>query len=121
MTFISRAADPNTRTFRVEVEVPNKDLKIRDGQTAEIVIAAEGKAAHLLPQSVLTLNDDGELGVRVVTKDNEADFVPVGVLRDSVDGIWLSGLPDNADVIVIGQEYVVAGVPVEASYQETNE
>ncbi|UZD92458.1 efflux RND transporter periplasmic adaptor subunit [Cognatishimia activa] len=121
VTFISRAADPNTRTFRVELEVPNKDLKIRDGQTAEIIIAAEGKAAHLLPQSALTLNDEGALGVRVVTKDSEADFVPVSVLRDTTDGIWLDGLPEKADVIIIGQEYVIAGVPVEASYQETNE
>lgn len=121
VTFISRAADPATRTFRIELEVNNQDLKIRDGQTAEIVIAAEGKAAHLLPQSALTLNDDGVLGVRVVTKDSAADFVPVSVLRDTVDGIWLAGLPDEADVIVIGQEYVISGVPVEASYQETNE
>jgi len=101
--------------------VPNDDLSIRDGQTAEIIIAAEGKSAHLLPQSALTLNDNGQLGVRVVTKDNEADFVPVTVLRDTIDGIWLAGLPEKADVIIIGQEYVVAGVPVEASYQETNE
>lgn len=121
VTFISRAADPNTRTFRVELEVPNKDLKIRDGQTAEIIIAADGKAAHLLPQSALTLNDNGQLGVRIVTKDSEADFVPVTVLRDTTDGIWLAGLPEQADVIIIGQEYVIAGVPVEASYQETNE
>jgi len=121
VTFISRSADPTTRTFRVELEVANKDLKIRDGQTAEIIISAEGKSAHLLPQSALTLNDRGELGVRVVTKDNAADFVPVDVLRDTIDGIWLAGLPETADVIVIGQEYVVAGVPVEAAYQETNE
>jgi multidrug efflux system membrane fusion protein len=121
VTFISRAADSQTRTFRVELEVPNPDLKIRDGQTAEIIIAAEGNAAHLLPQSALTLNDEGALGVRIVTKDNEADFVPVTVLRDTVEGIWLAGLPQKADVIIIGQEYVVAGVPVEAAYQETNE
>lgn len=121
VTFISRAADSTTRTFRVELEVPNTDLKIRDGQTAEIIIAAEGKNAHLLPQSALTLNDEGALGVRVVTKDSAADFVPVSVLRDTVDGIWIAGLPQKADVIIIGQEYVIAGVPVEASYQETNE
>ncbi|SHG41992.1 efflux RND transporter periplasmic adaptor subunit [Cognatishimia maritima] len=121
VTFISRSADPETRTFRVELTVPNKDLKVRDGQTAEIIIAAEGKSAHLLPQSVLTLNDEGKLGVRVVTKDNTADFAPVTVLRDTAQGIWLAGLPETADVIVIGQEYVVSGVPVEASYQETNE
>lgn len=121
VTFLSRAADETTRTFRVEITVANSDLKIRDGQTAEIIIASDGKPAHLLPQSVLTLNDEGTLGVRTVTAEKRADFVPVTMLRDTVDGVWLAGLPQKADVIVIGQEYVIPGVPVEASYQESNE
>ncbi len=121
VTFLSRAADETTRTFRVEITVDNTDLKIRDGQTAEIIIASDGKSAHLLPQSVLTLNDEGTLGVRTVTAEKKADFVPVTMLRDTIDGVWLAGLPEAADVIVIGQEYVIPGVPVEASYQETNE
>ena len=63
VSFISRASDPSTRTFRIEIDVQNTDLSIRDGQTAEIVIASEGVDAHLLPQSALTLNDEGALGV----------------------------------------------------------
>lgn len=121
VTFLSRAADETTRTFRVEITVNNADLAIRDGQTAEIIIASDGKSAHLLPQSVLTLNDEGSLGVRIVTEDKRADFVSVTMLRDTIDGVWLAGLPQEANVIVIGQEYVIPGVPVEASYQETNE
>ena len=121
VTFLSRAADETTRTFRVEITVANPELKIRDGQTAEIIIASDGKSAHLLPQSALTLNDEGTLGVRTVTEANQADFVAVSLLRDTIDGVWLAGLPETANVIIIGQEYVVPGVPVEASYQETNE
>jgi multidrug efflux system membrane fusion protein len=118
VTFIARSADPDTRTFRVEVAVPNPDLALRDGQTAEIMITSDGTPAHLLPQSALTLNDAGTLGVRIVTAGNAADFVPVTLIRDTAEGIWVAGLPDAADVIVIGQEYVVAGVPVAASYQD---
>ena len=118
VTFLSRSADPTTRTFRVEVNVPNPNLAIRDGQTAEIVIGAEGASAHLLPQSVLTLNDEGDLGVRIVAEDMTAQFVPVTLLRDTPEGIWLSGLPEQADVIIIGQEYVIDDVPVRVSYQE---
>jgi len=121
VTFLSRAADPETRTFRVEIEVPNADLSLRDGQTAEIVIGAAGKNAHLLPQSALTLNDDGILGVRVVSQDSAALFVPVTLLRDTPSGVWLAGLPDQADVIIIGQEYVTDGVRVAASFQEVGQ
>ena len=72
---------------------------------------------HLLPQSALTLDDTGALGVRVVSDGQTAQFVPVTVLRDSVEGIWVSGLDDEVSVIVVGQEYVTDGVPVAASYE----
>ncbi len=118
VSFISRSADPDTRTFRVDIEVPNAELTLRDGQTAEIVIAAAGAKAHLLPQSALTLNDEGGLGVRIVTEESEALFVPVTLLRDTPTGVWLAGLPESADVIVIGQEFVSDGVQVAPSFQE---
>lgn len=111
VSFVSRAADEATRTFRVEVEVPNPELAIRDGQTAEIVVTAEGETAHLLPASALTLDDGGRLGVRVA-EDGRARFVPVTVLRDTLEGVWVGGLPDTAQVIVVGQEWVVDGAPV---------
>ena len=120
VTFISRSADMTTRTFRVDVEVPNPDLSIRDGQTAEIAIQADGEAAHLLPQSALTLDDTGQLGVRVV-KEGRADFAPVSVLRDTQDGIWITGLEPQIDVIVVGQEFVTDGVPLEVSYREVSQ
>lgn len=118
VTFISRSADPNTRTFRVDVEVENADLSIRDGQTAEIAIQSDGEIAHLLPQSSLTLDNDGRLGVRTVV-DEKAGFTPVTVIRDTPQGIWVSGLAPTLDVIVVGQEFVTDGVPVAVTYRET--
>lgn len=118
VTFISRSADQDTRTFEVEITVPNPELNIRDGQTAEIVIGAEGTKAHKLPQSALTLNNEGTLGVRIVKSDQTVGFVAVEMLRDTADGVWLGGLPENADVIVVGQEFVTAGVAVTPTYRE---
>lgn len=111
--FLSRSADPATRTFRVEIHVPNSDLAIRDGQTAEIIIGAEGTKAHLVPQSALTLNDEGTLGVRLVEESGTVAFAAIELLRDTKEGVWLSGLPAKADIITIGQEFVVEGVRVE--------
>jgi multidrug efflux system membrane fusion protein len=112
VTFISRSADPQTRTFLTEIEVPNPDLAIRDGQTAEILIASEGAQAHLVPQSALTLNDEGTLGLRLVDADNIVEFREVQIMRDTAKGIWVTGLPEIANVIVVGQEYVIEGVEV---------
>ena len=118
VVFISRSADPETRTFRIEVEVPNTDLVLRDGQTADISIKAEGTVAHLLPQSALTLDDRGTLGVRAVNSAKVVEFFPVEVIRDTPTGIWLTGLPDEVSVIVIGQEFVKAGIIVDPHVQE---
>ena len=118
VSFLSRSADPTTRTFRVEINVPNPDLAIRDGQTAEILIASAGEAAHLLPASAMTLNDEGTLGVRVVGEDNLVDFKPVTILNDTPSGVWLGGLGESASVIVVGQEYVTKGVEVAPTFQE---
>ena len=118
VTFLSRSADETTRTFRVEIEVPNPDLSIRDGQTAEILIAADGGMAHLIPSSALTLDDQGTLGLRTIGESGTVAFNPVTVLRDTQQGVWLSGLPDKADVIVVGQEYVRSGVQAEATYRD---
>lgn len=119
VSFISRSADPTTRTFLVEINVPNEKLEIRDGATADILIGLEGVMGHLVPQSALTLNGDGELGLRVA-KDGKAHFNPVSVIRDAPDGIWITGLPETADVIILGQEYVTEGTDIKVSYKDAN-
>ena len=118
VTFLARSADPMTRTFRVEITVANPGLAVRDGLTADILIQSEGRMAHLVPQSALTLDDAGALGVRVVAEGNVAAFMPVTMLRDTPQGIWVSGLGDEAAVIVVGQGYVADGVPLAVTWRE---
>ena len=120
VSFVSRSADERTRTFRVEITVPNADVTIRDGQTADILIRSEGIPAHLLPASAMTLDDNGTLGLRIVT-DGVVQFVPVRMLRDTANGVWLTGLAETADVIVVGQEFVTDGVVVRVSYDEVTQ
>ena len=118
VTFLSRSADELTRTFRVEVTVANDDLAISDGQTAEILIASEGRTAHLVAQSSLTLDDDGVLGVRTVSDGNIVKFMPVTLLRDTAEGVWVTDLPDTVDIITIGQEFVIDGVEVAPTFTD---
>ncbi len=117
VSFLARVADEQTRTFRTEITVPNPDQRILDGLTADILISSDGQAAHLVPQSALTLDDDGALGLRTVTEDSLVQFLPATLLRDTVDGVWLTGLPETVDVIVVGQEFVTDGVLVAPTYR----
>ena len=118
VTFVSRSADQTTRTFRVEIEADNTDLSISKGQTVEISIASDGTQAHLLPQSALTLDDSGALGVRTVDDKSQVEFFATDLIRDTMKGVWLKGLPEKTNVIVLGQEYVTDGVEVQQVFQE---
>lgn len=108
ITFISRRADAQTRTYEVQVTLPNPKGRIRDGMTTELLISLPADIAHLLPQSALSLDDAGRMGVRVDV-DGRATFMPVRILRDEANGVWVDGLPEVANVIVVGQEFVRDG------------
>lgn len=115
--FVAKAADVETRTYRVEAEAPNPDGRIRDGMTASMAIPLAEDLAHRLPASALTLDGLGRIGVRIAEPDAEgghvARFQPVTVLRDTREGVWAAGLPQTAEVIVLGQEYVTDGAAIE--------
>jgi len=112
VTFIASSADKNTRTFRVEISVDNKDRTIRDGVSAEIYIKGKEEPAHKISPAILSLNDQGKLGVRTVTVDNRVEFKEINILEDTNSGMWVSGLGEEARIITLGQEYVFQGQTV---------
>lgn len=120
VSYIAASADPTTRTFRVELSVPNPDRRIVDGLTAQLRIPLEPRPAHRLPPSVLTLADDGTIGVKILEEGNRVRFLPVQILGDDADGVWLGGLPEAVTVVVVGQEFVAAGQTVAPTFVDRN-
>lgn len=117
IVYIAQSADAATRTFKVEVEVPNTDYRLRDAVTADIEFPLDTKSAHKLPQSAMTLGDSGEIGV-MVAEGGKARFRKVEILRDDSTGVWVSGLGNQANVIVVGQEYVSDGSSIKTTAQD---
>ena len=110
--YIGGIAETATRTFRVELEIPNRARALRGGVTAEIRIPVESAQAHFLSPALLTLDDEGALGVRIVNGDAVVEFKPVSVFASEPDGVWVTGLPPVATVITVGQEFVRRGQTV---------
>ncbi len=112
VSFIATSADKNTRTFRVEVQVDNKDRAIRDGVSAEIYIESKKVLSHRISPAILSLNDQGKLGIRTVDNNNAVEFKEIEILEDTTEGLWVSGLNENERIITLGQEYVFQGQTV---------
>jgi multidrug efflux system membrane fusion protein len=118
LRFIAARAEKETRTFRVEVEVPNADYGIRDGLSAELVLPVDDVPAHRVSPAVLTLGPNGEVGVKLVDDSDTVRFTPVDILREDTSGLWITGLAQSARLIVVGQDFVMDGQvvrPVEAA------
>ena len=112
VSFVSTSANKGTRTFRVEIDVKNPDRSIRDGVSAQIAIKGDTILAHKISPSILMLGEAGELGIRTVNEDDQVEFKKIEILEDSMEGIWITGLPKNTRIITIGQEYVFQGQTV---------
>ena len=111
--FISPSAKVETRTFRVELEVDNKNLKMRNGVTSDIYVPLKSTIGHQISPAYLTLNDAGEVGVRSIGKGDIVRFLPVKILEQGKAGVWVAGLPKKITIITTGNDYVVDGQKVQ--------
>jgi multidrug efflux system membrane fusion protein len=106
LTFVSKSASSLTRTFKVEAEIENKNGVIRDGITSEMIIKTSKIKAHKITPSVLMLNDKGILGIKIIRDLEIVKFLPITILEDSEDGIWVTGIPNQIQLITQGQGFV---------------
>jgi multidrug efflux system membrane fusion protein len=118
VTFVSRQSDPVTRTYPVEVTVPNADGALPSGITATVRVALDTVRAQLVPPTLLTLDDEGNVGVKTLTAANTVEMYEVDIIEDSSDGVWVTGLPETTRLITVGQEFVGVGQKVSPRPQD---
>jgi len=111
--YVAPVADDATRTFAVELEVDNTAGQLRAGGTAELFIPAETVYAHRVSPSLLTLDDAGNVGIKIINSDGAVEFVVADIALSTSNGVWLAGLPETATIITVGQGFVTSGAVVE--------
>lgn len=120
VSFVADRSDPLTRAFRVEIQLPNPDAKLRDGVSADIEIPVKRLKAQHISAGIMVLDDTGKVGVRAVV-NGMVQFFPVSVISDGPDGAWVIGLPDRLNVITVGQEFVNNGQHVDSVYDKSGQ
>jgi multidrug efflux system membrane fusion protein len=119
VTYIAPTADDATRSFPAEISLPNPGGKIHDGVTADATVNVGTAPALLLPQSALTLDDNGVLGIRTVEDGSKVAFHSINIVKDTREGVWVVGLPNTINLITVGQDFVQPGQVVDAKTDDT--
>jgi len=109
LSWIGSVADTATRSFPIEARIAPPHDALADGISATVAIAVERVEALYLSPSTLSLDTDGALGVKVLDDEDRVRFVPVELLRTSLDGAWATGIAPGSRVITLGQGFVGAG------------
>jgi multidrug efflux system membrane fusion protein len=124
VSYLANAADPISRSYRIEVEVDPGQESIREGITTEILVDASEVMAHRIPSSALTLDDNGVVGVKLIDRNNEVYFSNVNIVGDDTNqlnpGIWVTGLDGTVVLVTVGQEIVFPGQTVQANFDWDN-
>lgn len=116
INFVSVSANKKTRNFIVQLEIPNSDKKILAGLSGEIQLNLDPEDAFFIPSSVITLNNKGEIGIKVVKK-NKVIFKSISILSDTGDGYWITSNGElYLNLITRGQEYILDGDSINTDY-----
>jgi multidrug efflux system membrane fusion protein len=112
--YISSISEPGTNTFKIEVEVPNPDFTQMAGMSTELALPIEKTWAMRISPAVMALDEQGNLGVKTVV-DEHVKFVPIDIVKSDSQGVWLSGMGQQADIITLGHGFVRDGDKVEVA------
>ena len=112
VSYLSKTSDPLTRNFKVEVEVTNVKKEIISGLSSEVRIDLSKKNAYFIPSSLISLDNEGKIGIKVV-KEKKVIFLTIEIISDTGNGYWVnSNKKKNLEdfmLITQGHEYVTEG------------
>ena len=119
LRYIASVGDDATNTFKIEVAIENKNSQLLAGLSSELSIDLALMSAIKISPALLALDEQGNIGVKSV-KGSIVQFTPIEIIKSDSDGIWLTGLGEQADIIVLGQGFVRAGDKVEAIFDQAD-
>ena len=105
---IASITSSKTRTFNVEVTVPNPDRRLRAGMSVEATIDVGFLPAFGMSPAHLSVAGDGSLTAKV-SENGVVRVVPVELVRSGVEQVFVSGLADGDTLLTFGQAFVEAG------------
>ena len=85
--------------------IDNAKSQLLAGLSSELTIELAKMSAIKISPALLALDEQGNIGVKSV-KETIVQFTPIEIIKSDSDGIWLTGLGEQVDIIVLGQGFV---------------
>lgn len=111
--YVARTADARTRTFSIEAALDTGDEQVAAGVTSDLKIPLTETDAIQISPALLTLADNGNVGVRLLDENDMVQFQEVNIIDTTPDGIWVTGLASEIRLITAGQEFLAEGLKVQ--------
>jgi multidrug efflux system membrane fusion protein len=109
---LSRTANPDTRGYKVEIEIENPAGRIPVGGAAELRVQVGQTEKHHAARAMVTTDGSGRIGVRYVDVGGVVQFAPADVNDQDAEGWWIAGLPHETLLLTEGQPDAQPGLRV---------
>lgn len=114
ISLIYPTIDPSTRTFQVEIQLPNQNQKVRPGMFARASLNFGTEENVVVPDLAIVKQAGAGDRYVYVYKDGKVTYNKVELGRRMGTEYELkSGVPNNSQVVIAGQTRLINGTEVE--------
>ena len=109
VVYIASVADDQTHTFECHIQIDNPEYAVPSGMSATIkIMGSNSQSMHKIPPVALSMDHEGCVGVKTV-ENSKVVFYPIQIQESNATEVWALGLPEDASIIVTGQDFVKPG------------
>ena len=123
VNYISKTSDPETRNFKVQIKIDNKNSEILSGLSSKIEIELQPQKAFFIASSLISLDDKGRIGIKIV-ENEKVIFLPINIISDVGDGYWVNIQDEQKrkEIYIIsqGKEYTISGEVVDIKFEDND-
>lgn len=114
ISLIYPTIDPSTRTFQVEIQLPNQNQKVRPGMFARASLNFGTEENVVVPDLAIVKQAGAGDRYVYVYKDGKVTYNKVELgRRMGAEYELKSGVPNNSQVVIAGQARLINGTEVE--------
>ncbi|MBN2366157.1 MAG: efflux RND transporter periplasmic adaptor subunit, partial [Calditrichaeota bacterium] len=110
--YVHKSIDPESRTFKIEIDIPNPQRKLAPQMIANIKLLRRSFEDQIvIPLDAVIESEEGRY-VFIVSSKSQAEKVPLQFMAIYQDSVLVDGLKPEQQLIIVGQQELTEGDPI---------